>query len=67
MYSYFVDLDEEDEKEKLDLNQHLTWEIAGTYEDKLRRIQDQATKIVEDINKLKVRRAKKESELESVR
>lgn len=59
------DLDEEDEKEKLDLNQHLTWEIAGTYEDKLRRIQDQATKIVEDINKLKVRRAKKESELES--
>lgn len=59
------DDDEEEEKEKVDLGQHLLWEISGVYEDKLRRLQDQASKLIEDLNKLKVRRGKKEAELDA--
>jgi len=59
------DDDEDEEKEKIDLTQHLSWEISGSNEDRMQRIKDQAKKIVEDINKLKARKAKKEAEIDS--
>jgi len=59
------DSDDDENEEKIDLAQHLSWDISGQYEDKLRRLQDQACKLVEAIDNLKNRRAKKEKELES--
>ena len=56
-----------DDKEEVDLTQHLTWDLTGLHGDKIRRLQDEATKLVEQLNKNKIRRQKKEAELEAVR
>lgn len=55
-----------DDKEEVDLTQHLTWDLTGLHGDKIRRLQDEATKLVEQLNKNKIRRQKKEAELEAV-
>merc|ERR1711976_317592 len=54
-----------DDKEEVDLTQHLTWDLTGLHGDKIRRLQDEATKLVEQLNKNKIRRQKKEAELEA--
>ena len=37
LYSISI-LDEDEEKEKIDLTQHLSWEISGSNEDRMQRI-----------------------------